>query len=454
MRILIAGAGKVGMALTKELSEEGHDITIIDQRGWVLEDAMEKYDVITLEGNAASQRILEEAEVRKMDLFIAATNADEINMLACLTAHALAPNIKTIARIRDPEYVEQAYAMKDVFSLSLVINPERLAAREIAMLVKNPGFLKRESFAKAGVEIVELRIGADSKLVNVQLSKLAQRVRSQVLVAVVIREGRAIMPNGEFALRKDDRIFVTGRTEELHNMLTQIGIINMPINNVFITGGGRISYYLAEELQKNSIHSTIIDIDRQKCVALTEKLPNATIICGDVSDHSVLESEEISEYDAVVSMTGMDELNIVTSLYAHISHVPVVVTKLGRGESSELIDSLPMLGSVVCPKDLCTSHIVRYVRAMQNKTGAALTVHKIADGNALAYEFMVDADTRHVGEPMKNIRFKRNILVVSIGKGQNTMIPDGSASFRRGDTVVIVGDVTRSIQTLNDIFED
>ena len=453
MKILIAGGGKVGRTLTSELSAEGHDITLIDRNPRVLEETIEKYDVITLAGNSGSMKTLEEAGIRDMDIFIAATNADEVNLLSCLSARTLNPNIHTIARIRDPEYVDQALKMREIFSLSLVINPEKQAAGEIAKLLKYPGFLKRESFAKARVEIVELKVRKGSRIANVQLSNLESRVRSKVLVCAVVRNNKAIMPDGSFVLQEGDRIYVTGKPAELHNMLIQTGVINMPVKNVFITGAGRITYYLAEELSRSHIHCTIIDNNFSKCLDMSAKLPEATVINGDVSDYSVLEAEEIDKYNAVVSLTGMDELNIITSLYANISKVPQIVTKLGRGESSELVDSLP-IGSTICPKELCTMHIVRYVRAMQNKAGQALTIHRIADGNAEAIEFLVDSNTKHIGEAFKDVRIKKNILVVSVGIGNNTDIPNGNSSYKEGDTVVIVTDKNTVVNSLNDIFED
>ena len=453
MKILIAGGGKVGRTLTSELSAEGHDITLIDRNPRVLEETIEKYDVITLAGNSGSMKTLEEAGIRDMDIFIAATNADEVNLLSCLSARTLNPNIHTIARIRDPEYVDQALKMREIFSLSLVINPEKQAAGEIAKLLKYPGFLKRESFAKARVEIVELKVRKGSRIANVQLSNLESRVRSKVLVCAVVRNNKAIMPDGSFVLQEGDKIYVTGKPAELHNMLIQTGVINMPVKNVFITGAGRITYYLAEELSRSHIHCTIIDNNFSKCLDMSARLPEATVINGDVSDYSVLEAEEIDKYNAVVSLTGMDELNIITSLYANISKVPQIVTKLGRGESSELVDSLP-IGSTICPKELCTMHIVRYVRAMQNKAGQALTIHRIADGNAEAIEFLVDSNTKHIGEAFKDVRIKKNILVVSVGIGNNTDIPNGNSSYKEGDTVVIVTDKNTVVNSLNDIFED
>lgn len=452
MKILIAGAGKVGKALTKELGDEGHDITLIDTSSRVLEDAQTKYDCITYAGNAASLTALNEAGIEDMDVFIAATSQDEVNLLACLTSHSANPRVHTIARIRDPEYIDQAYGMRDAFGLSLVINPERQAAHEIAGLLKYPGFLKRETFAKAKVEIVELKVDEKNHLENVKLSEIHSLLKAQILITVVLRDGKAYMPGGSFVLKKDDRIFVTGAPAELHKMLQNTGVITKPVRHVVIGGGSRISYYLAQELEASHITATIIEQDPERCSVLAEALPKSMILQGDISSHAVLDSEDIGDYDAFVSMTGLDELNIVTSLYANSKGVPNIVTKLGRGEDGALINSLP-IGSTICPKDLITMHIVRYVRAMQDKEGAAITIHKLADGQAEAIEFSVDDDTRHIGEPLKDLKIRRNVLICSIGSGQKTVIPNGDSSFARGDTVLVVAGDDTTVHSLNDIFE-
>ncbi len=453
MNILIAGAGKVGKALAKQLSYEGHDITVIDMNPKVLEELMSRYDVITYEGNSAAMPVLVEAGVENADVFIAATNADEVNLLSCFTAHTLNKKLHTIARIRDPQYLEQAYTMRENFGLSLVINPEQLAAREIARLLKYPGFLKREAFAKAHVEIVELKVEKNSHLRNVQLKDLQKVVRSSVLVCAVVRSGKSIAPDGSFVIKEDDRLFVTGEPEELRSMLRYLGMINYPVKHALITGGGRISYYLAQELHKSNMTASIIESNRAKCEKLARNLPYCTIIHGDASDASVLESEDIRDYDAFVSLTGLDEINIVTSLYAHMKNVRQIVTKIGRAEDNELLDSLP-IGSTVSPKELCTMHILRYVRAMENSKGAALTIHRIADGQAEALEFVVDDTTRHIGEQLKNVPTKKNTLIISIRHGMSTEISNGNSSFQLGDTVVVVTNSETIIRSLNDIFED
>lgn len=452
MKIIIAGDGKVGATLTRQLAAEGNDLTLIDSNQEVLASSVEQYDVLAVRGNCASMDILREAGVLEAELLIAATSADEVNMLCCLTAHGINPNLHTIARIRNPEYISQTYAMRDLFALSLVVNPEKQAAIEISRLIKYPGFLKRDTFAKSRVEIVELRVEEGSRLCAVPLNGLSAAVHCQVLVCAVLRDGSAVAPDGSFVLQAGDRIFVTADAENLSLLLRSLGIVTHRAKRVLLAGGGRVSYYLAQELLERGIHTEIIEQDPKRCQELAELLPAVCVIQGDASSQNLLESEHMESFDTLVTLTGLDELNMIVSLYGKGRGVPQVITKLGRAENLRMLDGL-RLGSMVCPKDLCCSTIVRYVRAMQNQQGAAITVHSIADGQAEAMEFLADSATPHCGEPLRSIRLKPNVLLACITHGSKTQIPNGNSSFAPGDTLIVVTSGSRSIQRLGDIFQ-
>ena len=449
MNIIIAGTGKVGLTLARQLSAEGHDITLIDRDNAVLEEALEQFDAISICGNCASKEILLQAGVGSADLMIAVTNADEVNLLCCMTAHGIRPNLHTIARIRNPEYAEQVITMPEVFPLSLTVNPEKQAAVEIERLLKYPGFLRRDTFANGRVEIVELRIDEKSKLRDVALSDLSRIVKCKVLVCAVLRQGAAIAPKGDFILRQNDRIFVTAPTPVLTELLDNLGIITRKVRNVLICGGSRVSYYLASLLEKDGINVCLMDKDRTRCVELATLLEKTSVVCGDCSNQSFLDAQGIDRTDALISLTGIDETNMIISLYGGNRNVPQVITMLGRGESI-IADSLN-LGSIICPKELCSNNIVRYVRAMQNQTGAAVTVHTIADGQMEAVEFLVDDTTKNCGMPLKQLKFKPNVLIAGISRGTQTQIPNGDSTFCQGDTIVVVtsGGV---LSNINDIF--
>ncbi len=451
MNIIIAGDGKVGSTLTRQLTSEGYDVTVIDSKLKCLEDSVERYDVISVQGNCASMDVLRQAGVMDANLLIAATGADEVNLLCCTTAHTINPKLHTIARIRNPEYTEQIFQMRDLFGLSMLINPENQAATEIERLLKYPGFLRRDTFAKGRTEIVELRIDAKSKLCNVKLSDLKAIVKCKVLVCAVLRDGSAITPGGDFVLREGDRLFITALSENLTTLLKSLGILTRQVRRVMLCGGGRVSYYLANRLLKAGIGCVIVDNDLTRCKELCSLLPKAEVIHGDVSDQYLLESEGLSQCDALVTLTGLDELNMIVSLYGISQGIPQVITKLGHADNHSIINSLS-LGSYVCPKELCCNNIVRYVRAMQNQTGAAISVHTIADGQAEAMEFLADEKTKYCGIPLKQIKLKSNVLIVSISHGAATEIANGDSVFQAGDTIIVVTNSGVVLRQLNDIF--
>ncbi len=451
MKIIIAGGGKVGLTLIRQLSAEGHDLTLIDKENWVLEKTVDLYDTMAVSGNCASREVLLSAGIRDADLLIAVTAMDEVNLLCCMTAHGLNDKLHTIARIRTPEYAQQIMTMRHVFPLSMTVNPEKQAALEIEQLLKFPGFLRREYFAKGRSQIVELRIDSASKLCNLPLSEMSTVVKCRVLVCAVLRAGTAIAPTGNFVLKEGDRIFVTAPTSNLAILLKSLGIVTKKVRNVLICGGGRVSYYLGKCLEDEKMSVRILEKNYERCVALAEELPEATVIHGDCSSQETLDDQGLGDMDAVVTLTGRDETNMVVSLYAGSQGVGQLITKLSRTENSRLADTMA-LGSTISPKELCCNSIVRYVRAMQNQTGAAVSIHGIADGQAEAVEFLVDETTRNCGIALKDIKLKPNVLMASIIHGADTQIPNGSSVFLPGDTVVVVTSGRGVLQNINDIF--
>ena len=451
MDIMIAGGGKVGQTLARLLAAEGHNLTLIDLDQAVLETATEQYDAMAVAGNCASREVLLRAGVMEAELVIAVTDQDEVNLLCCMTAHGLNPKVHTIARIRDPEYTDQIMTMREVFPLSMTVNPEKQAALEIERLLKYPGFLRRDTFAKGRTEIVELRIDTKSKLCNVPLSEMSGIIKCKVLVCAVLRAGTAMAPSGNFVLRDGDRIFVTAPTQDLTVLLKNLGIITRRVRRVMLCGGGRVSYYLAQLLEQDKIAVQIIERDMERCTELARLLPDTSVIHGDCSAQATLEDQGISESDALVTLTGLDETNMVVSLYGGSCGVPQIITKLSRNESSSIADSMN-LGSLISPRELCSNHIVRYVRAMENQTGAAVSVHFIADGQVEAVEFLVDNTTKNCGIPLKQMRLKPNVLMASITHGAETEIPGGDSVFTEGDTVVVVTSGRGMLQSINDIF--
>jgi len=333
----------------------------------------------------------------------------------------------------------------------MTVNPEKQAAVEIERLLRFPGFLRRDSFAKGKAEIVELRVDENSRLKDVSLIEMYRIVKCRVLVCAVLRGGNAVTPGGHFVLREGDRIFVTAPTANLALLLKNLNIVTHRVKSCLIGGGGRVSYYLAQLLEKDGIQVRLMERNPELCRSLAATLPEAQIINADFSSRKELEAAGLTSCDAFLSMTGLDEMNMVTSLYAASQGVRQVITKLGRPENGLLAGGMS-LGSIVCPRELCSNDIVRYVRAMENQTGAAVSVHGIADGKAEAVEFLADETTKNLDVPLKELKLKPNVLLASISHSGKVEIPHGSSTIQQGDSVVVVTTERGSIDTLNDIF--
>lgn len=450
MKIIIVGDGKVGLALTRQLSREDHDITVIDSNPRVNE-TLEKYDVMIVNGNGASLETLREAGVAEADLVIAATSSDEINMLCCVTAKYFA-DVHTIARVRNPAYAEQLVQLRSQFGLSMTINPERQAANEIVRLLQYPSFLKRESFAKGRIEIVELEVKAGSRIEDLALHQLYQ-VSGGILVCAVERKGEITIPNGSFVLRAGDHIHVTAQAIDLSMLLKTLEITPQRVRQVLVVGGSRTAYHLSKRLLKMGMGVKIIEQQHDRCLELADLLPKATIIEGDGSQFQLLLQEGIAESDAVVTLTNMDEENIVISLYANHVGVPKVITKVHRMEYTEIFDGSG-LGSIISPRDLCSASIVHYVRAMGNtpEGGSMLSLHRMIGDRLEALEFAIGKSTRYIGTPLKNIPLRKGVLMSCITHRGKTIIPNGDSCFYPEDIILVVTSSGRPIQQLDEIF--
>lgn len=451
MRIIVAGGGKIGMTLIKKLSEEGYELTLIDEDSEVIAAADERFDIMTEEGNCASMDVLIKAGVAKADLLIAVTLKDEINLLSCLTAHGLNKNLHTISRVRNPAYRSQIFELRDLYGLSMIVNPERQVAKEIERNLRYPGFLGRDTFAKGVVEIVELKIEPNSLLSNLTPFEIQKKCKANVLVCAVLRNGKLEIPRGDFTILEGDHIYLSGYTDELTKLLKYTGVIISPVKSAMLCGGGSVGYYLAEALLKAGINVTIVEQNPENCIELASRLPKADVINGDASNQFLLEKEGIKNFDALVTLTGMDETNIILSIYGRSLGVGQIITKIGHMENHSLLDEIPM-GVIVSPREVCSDNIIQYVRAMENKQGAALTVYSIANGLAEASEFRVDSSTLHKNEKIRDIHLRKNILIVCTIRNGKTEFVNGDSTLIEGDGVIVVAGEDVHLHQLNDIF--
>lgn len=450
MYIVVIGMGKVGTALTESLSGEGHDIVVIDNKSDVIENAVNKSDVMALLGNGATYRVQKEAGVEKAELLIAVTPSDELNILCCMIGRKIGAK-NTIARVRNPEYSSQLLFMRNELGLSMMINPEYEAASEISRILRFPSASRIDYFAKGRVDLVEFKLPQNSMLGGQPINMLYKKTKAKVLVCTVQRDKEVVIPDGNFILQDGDRVSVAASHVDLASFFKNVGVFKQKIKNVLLIGGGKISYYLARQLLEIGISVKIIEQDRQRCMDLSDLLPRATIVCGDGTDQSLLLEEGITQTDACVALTGIDEENIIVSVYAAIKGVIKVVTKITRTSLKDILDSVG-LESIISPKELTASIILRYVRALQNSVGSNIqTLHKLGADNVEALEFRVTKNVRLTNIALKNLSLKKNLLIASIIKRDRIVIPSGDDTLEPGDSVIVVTS-NNTLRDLQDIL--
>lgn len=450
MRIVIVGDGKVGYTLAERLSAEAHDVVVIDNNARNLAALETSLDVITVLGNGASLAVQREADVPHCDLLIAVTSMDEINMLCCLAAKVLGAG-HTIARVRNPDYAGQLDDLKDELGLSMGINPELAAAKEISRLLRYPSALKIETFARGRAELVAYRIPEGSALCGLPLHRLADTLRARVLVCAVTRDDDVFIPSGDFVLQSGDHIHITTPPAELAAFFKKLGDAAPRIKDVIIVGGGRIAYYLARSLPEYGMQVKIIEKDEAQADKLSDQLTKTLIIHGDGTDPELLAEEGIAGADAFVALTGIDEENIIISLYARTRTQGKVITK---------VDRLPFLGvlgdlgldSLVSPKTLTANSIVSFVRGMQNSRGSGVeTLHHLMDGRVEALEFRIRENASYLGVPLRDLPLKRDLLIGCIVRRGKAIIPAGHDTIELGDSVVVIT-ASRRFADFNEIF--
>ncbi len=452
MKIIIAGAGKIGRSVAAVLAEEGHDITVIDRDGELISLLSNELDVICVEGSATNPETLREAGAEHADLLMAATALDEVNMVCGISACKLGTR-HVIARVRDPEYLNQREFLREALGLSVIVNPEYECAKEISRILRFPSAVRVDAFSKGSAEIVEHRVREGGKLDGMQLRMLPQQLGARVLVGVVDRSGEAIIPNGDFVLHGGDRLSITGSSNELRRFFITCGSYQRPVRRVMLIGGGRISVYLARMLLEVGVDVTVVEKERERCDRLIDLIPRAHIVCGDATRSEVLLEDGLSSADAFVALTGEDGDNIVTSLYARDRGVPKIVAKVNRDHFSDILENSG-LDSIVTPKDIVAQQLARYVRAMNNSLDSSMeTLYRLADGQIEALEFKIGSGSALVGVPLKDLKFKPNILISTVIRGTHSIIPDGQTVIQPGDHAVIVAKAGR-ILNADEILEE
>lgn len=453
MKIIIIGCGKVGELLTSYISNEGHDVVVVDSDQAIIERTVNEYDVMGVVGNGASNAVQMEAGADKANLLIAVTASDELNIMCCMVARKLGAR-HTIARVRNPEYADQIVFMRKELGLSMAVNPEYDAAREISRIIRVPAALKVDTFAKGRVDLVEVKIDEKHPLCGRKLSELVSVCGVNVLVCAVKRGDDVIIPKGDFTPEAGDVIHITASHQDLLSFFKKLGIQDKRIKNVMIMGGGKIAYFLAKRLDGLGIGVKLVERDAERAEQLAELLPKAMIIHGDATDSDLLDEEGVADTDAVVTLTGVDEENIMISLYASKNKVDKVITKVNRPGIMKLLSSIG-LECVVSPRAITANSILRYLRGLEHSDSSSIqTLYKIVDGEVEAIEFIAADGFDDIGKPIKTMKIRKNIIIACIIRGNRIIYPHGDDTIERGDAVIVVAKSEQSVHDLDDILEN
>ena len=450
MRIVIVGDGKMGFALSRHLSGEGHDIVIIDSNPGALRLSNNTQDVICLCGNGVDCEIQKEAGVPGADLLIAVTSKDELNIICCMIAKKLGAR-HTIARVRSPEYTKTMILMREELGLSLTVNPELAAATEISRVLRFPSAVKVDFFGKGKVEMVEFRITGNSPLAGRALRDLEKAFRVRVLVCAVQRDGEVVIPGGDFILREGDRISVTASPADISQFFRNCGLLAQKARSVMVVGGGKTGFYVSRMLADKGMKVKLLEIDPARCEELSEALPKVMVINGDGSDRETLQEEGIDDTDALVALTGLDEENVVVSMYARSRRVGKVITKINHISFGEILGNAG-IDCVITPHLIAANYILRYVRSMQNSIGSRVeALARIVDGQAEALEFLAEKGFAGLGKPIRELRLKKGLLVACIIRDNRLIFPGGGDSIQPKDSVIVIT-TSAGLDGLDDIL--
>ena len=440
MEIIIVGGGQVGETLAAQLNGEGNNVTLVDICAERVQEISVKYDIMGVVGNGATHTVQQEAGVDEADLLIAVTGSDELNLLCCLIAKKTGKNCQTIARVRNPEYSTEAPYLKDELGLAMVINPEYAASEEIARVLRFPSAMKIETFAKGRVELIKFRLPEKSRLVGMSVKDMMIKLKCDILVCTVERGDDAYIANGDFVFAEKDVISIVASPKSANDFFEKINYKGHSVKDVIIVGGGGMTHYLCGMLKTSGISVKVVEKDAKKCDELCTQMPYVTVINGDAADQETLLEEGLVNAGAFVALTDVDEENILLSLFAKSAGKGKLVTKINRMDFDDVIRHLD-LDTTIYPKNITADMIVRYVRAMKNTMGSNVeTLYNVIKGKVEASEFIVKENSPISAAPLSELKFKKNVLIAAILRGNEVMIPRGHDVIQTGDAVVIVSE--------------
>lgn len=449
MNLVIVGAGNVGETLVENFIKENHDIVVVDVNPQRVSYVVDRYDVQGIVGGGVERSVLLDAGVEKADFVLACTSRDEVNILCSVLARKLGAK-HTVARVRDPEYFKEMENMREEFGLDYFFNPERRAAIEIAQILKFPSAKNVESFADGKARMIEFDITDVNPVVGKSVMQISREYSTKILFGMVQRGSDVIIPRGDFVLQAEDSVHIIGSESEIEKFTKQLKIFKPKAKSVFIIGGGKIAYYLAKELMDSGVGVKIAEKDEDRATELSRDLPSATVLLLDATEQEALDEENLKGNDACVTLTGMDEENVIVSLYAKERGVGKVITKVERPSVQNMVKILG-LDTIVSPRNAIANHIIRFVRAHKSETASGInTLYKLND-KVEAIEFTVGDGFNRVDTPIKNLGIERGVLVSGIVRDKEFILPSGDTELKKGDKVIVVTSV-KNITELTQII--
>lgn len=437
MQIIVVGCGKVGRSIVAQLSKEDNNVTVIDTNAQIIRNISTNYDVMGIVGNGSSFTILDQADLAHTDMIIAVTERDEVNLLTCVIAKLNNSKIHTVARVRSPQYAGELNKLQKGLDLTMTINPEMEAAKEISRLLNFPSAIEIFSFARNRIDLLRFRVPPISVLVGRSLKDIGD-LTTNLLVCIIERKSNIMVPNGDTVIQQGDVLTIIAMPRDAQIFFKKIGVRTNKCKNVMIVGGGQLSFYLSKLLLNNHVNVTIVEQDMKRCEELVDALPGVTVDCGDGTEKELLEEEHLESMDGFVACTGLDEVNAILSLYA-MKHVGrKVITKVNHVDFGDVIEGL-QLDSIVNPKELTAQKIVHYVRAAGNSMESNVeTLYKLMNGRVEALEFLLEKESSIIGVKLMDLKLKPDVLIAGIVRDGRLIIPGGQDEFKVGDTVIVV----------------
>ena len=445
MKIIVVGGGKVGTALCRSLVAENHDVILIEQDEAVLNQITKRYDIIGIAGNGANFKILEQADVSHCDIFISMTEHDEVNMVSAVLAKRMGAK-ETVVRVRNPGYSNPYFKEKNILGFSLVVNPELLTARYIANIIDFPNALSVEHFANGRVALMEFKLKEDSNLCQMSISQFRKKF-GNIIVCAIERKGHLEIPDGDFTLEAGDKIYVTGNRLDIvqfHNMVRP-----RVVKSLMIIGAGKIAYYLLNILKNSKIELKVIESNHERATFFSQEFPDLYVVHGDGTAKDILLEERSNNFDAIATLTGVDEENIITSMFLNNLGVQKNITKVNRTSLLEIIDNQDF-ASIVTPKGIAVDTVMHFIRGRYNAQFSNLeALHHVANGQIETLQFQIKEENKMTGIPLSQLHLKKDVLIAAIIRQGKAIFPTGDDNLQVGDKIV----VTTLLQNITQIYD-